>query len=508
MPNPKDNEEEDKVAAAYENISKKLEDIRSGKGSDDEDSEEDEKPKHVNEDELEEWKGPKGVKSEEGRAEIEDEDIELRKVKLEHSEGDDEDEEDDESKESEDSDGSNDDKNEKVDEETEEREEKSSKGDDDKEDEDSEPVKKWKPEENDPLDDDEDSESDEKEDVQSLRSDDLKQNLRSSDLESEESDEDEKPKRDFEPEKFEEEAPIRHSRDDEDEFEETIRPSDGGEIASQDSEVVQTSSPRNDEQSKPKSEYFGEDVKPGHDFERDESDVSFRKPQSSPDTLDDLANKPASEDDDYHIPNLKGARHEQGDMEYNADPSRQRHERAYNNMDNMSKDSDPNNFFSQHQQSPKRANKFHLLILVLIGIAVIGFTVYILKGGFGEINITPEASPSPSPVESASPTPTPTPEPTVERGDFTIRVLNGTSTTGLAGTVSDKLEELGYETANPGNATNSAFTQTQIRIKEGENATALFERLKLDLAPDYDAQQSTNLPDNSTNDAEVILGAN
>jgi hypothetical protein len=176
-------------------------------------------------------------------------------------------------------------------------------------------------------------------------------------------------------------------------------------------------------------------------------------------------------------------------------------------MDNMQGSSnDPNNFFSQHSQNQpvKRANKFHLLILVLIGIAVIGFTVYILKGGFGEIGLSGQPSPSPSPVEqSPSPTPTPTPEP--DRAQYKVRILNGSGKTGLAKTVSDKLKELGYQIDKTGNATNSAFTQTIVRVK-AEDESVIAQIIK-DLAPEFEASGNTSLKDNDAADIEVILGA-
>lgn len=213
----------------------------------------------------------------------------------------------------------------------------------------------------------------------------------------------------------------------------------------------------------------------------EEDSEAQKKTDPQPDTLDDLT------EDDYDIPNLKGSRQE-----------------GYNSS--METTNDPNIFFSQHNQPvpPKRANKFHLLILVVIGVAVIGFTIYILKGGFGEISINPQ--PSPSPSVQASPTPTPTPEPEVDRGKFTIRVLNGTPTTGLAKTVNDKLKGLGFNTSNPGNASNSAFTQTIIHVKESSAGASLLQRLILDLAPDYEAAESTKLDSSSSYDAEVILG--
>ena len=212
----------------------------------------------------------------------------------------------------------------------------------------------------------------------------------------------------------------------------------------------------------------------------------------------------ASTDDeeDYFIPNLKGTGQRHSNMGYNTPIEREDSGESYkSSMDT----NDPNNFFSQHNQPqpPKRASKFHLLILVIIGIVVIGFTVYILKGGFGELSLTAKPSPSPSPVESPSPTPTPTPEP--NRSQYKLRVLNGSGKTGLAASVSAKLKDLGYQTEKTGNATNSAFTQTIVRVKPA--LESFIPQIVKDLAPDFDAAGNTSLKDTDAVDIEIILGA-
>lgn len=415
-------EEEDAVAAAYENISKKLESIRNPK---DEDSEE----KDSDEVELQEWKGPR--KPEKDELKPEDEEEVMKNIDENPKKKDDEEEEvdpldDDDSDEDEDKD------------------------------EDSESVKdEWKPKENDPLD-----EEAEDEDVE------------------------------------EEEPVLKAKKDDDDEEAESFDP-----------EIKEDVSEETD---------IPED-KPRHSFE-EETAVEPERPvrrDPEPDTLDDLAEespmkKSSDDDDEYFIPNLKGSRQNEGEIGYNTPPQRGGIGESYSSKGNYMEGNDPNNFFSQHSQpqAPKRANKFHLLVLVLIGIGVIGFTVYILKGGFGNINLgTSEASPSPSPVATAEPTPTPTPEPEIERGNFTVRVLNGTSTSGLAAKVRDSIKEDGYKTAAPGNASDSDATQTEVRVKEGTESAALLQRLILDLAPEYEAIAGEALDDKAAYDAEVIIGA-
>lgn len=163
--------------------------------------------------------------------------------------------------------------------------------------------------------------------------------------------------------------------------------------------------------------------------------------------------------------------------------------------------------YASYPRSSGGGNKFHILILVVIGLAVIGATVYLLKGTFGGTT-TDSQKPqlTPAPV-IATPTPEPTPIP-IDRAKFTLRVLNGTSTSGLAKDSADKLKLLGYQIEKTGNATNSAFTKTQIRIKSGLDD--LVNQLISDLASDFPGASTSpdsNLKASDSADAEVILGA-
>jgi hypothetical protein len=408
--------EEDAVTAAYENISKKLDSIRNGKDDEDSDSpKKSDTDEELEEPELEEWKGPK--KPEIKDIELEEEEIDIRKVKLHNLEDPDEDETEDE---------------EIV-----------------------KPKKEWEPKENDPL--DEEDASDEPD-------------LKADSGVDDDLDEEEVPEK-------------KNDLDLDDDSQNPRTAVPDLETSEMDSEI----------------------------------DASETKRDPQPDTLDDLAQvrggRPmdggSEDDDEYYIPSLKRPGQEGGNLSYNTPPQREEVGQSYSPKGNYMDGNDPNNFFSQHSQPqpPKRASKFHLLILVIIGIAVIGFTVYILKGGFGEISITSQPSPSPSATATPEPTPTATPEPQVERGNFTVKVLNGTTTSGLAGKVRDKLKELGYKTSTPGNNSDTDVAQTEIRVKEGTESAQLFERLKLDLAPDYDAKQGDNLDKKSANDAEVVIGA-
>ncbi len=115
----------------------------------------------------------------------------------------------------------------------------------------------------------------------------------------------------------------------------------------------------------------------------------------------------------------------------------------------------------------------------------------------------PSPSPSATPTPSVTPSPTPT-VPSIDRSKYTVRVLNGTTKSGAAGTLADKLKELGWKIERTGNATNSATAQTLIRTKKGEEAVG--EVLTHDIAPDLSAASSTALPTTDRSEAEVVIG--
>lgn len=154
-----------------------------------------------------------------------------------------------------------------------------------------------------------------------------------------------------------------------------------------------------------------------------------------------------------------------------------------------------------YNDPPKGSSKLVMLILAVVILAVIGASAYFLRGKF-----TGSAEPSPSPLEEVSiteSTPAPTPS-GLDRSKFTLRVLNGTGTAGLAASVSAKLKDLGYQIERTGNATNSAFTKTIVRGKT--DSTDLIAQLIKDLAPEYDASQGASLRASDASDAEVIIG--
>lgn len=114
--------------------------------------------------------------------------------------------------------------------------------------------------------------------------------------------------------------------------------------------------------------------------------------------------------------------------------------------------------------------------------------------GKEEIQVTP------TPI----PTPTPTPTISVDRSKFTLRVLNGTPTTGAAGTLADKLKAKGWLIDKTGNATSSAVAESYVRGKPGTDDAI---KVLIDDVSDYQASSSSSsLKSNDKADLEFVIG--
>lgn len=240
-----------------------------------------------------------------------------------------------------------------------------------------------------------------------------------------------------------------------------------------------------------------EDIKDEEDLSA--SDQPFKTTNIN---LDSVSSKPnpyfnsgEEMEGEIHIPNLRSPR-------FNSEPNPVRRP-----LDQNLGDPYPQSPFERNSlrngPPPKRgASKLHLVILLLLGIAVIGGTVYFLKTQFkGEQAAVVE---TPAPTSSPEPTPTPEPEPEANRVDFTVKVLNGTTTTGLASEVTEKLKELGYKTVKGANAPRQDYEQTLVSVKPGQEV--LLKTLIKDLSFQFEASAGPELKENDPLDAQIILG--
>ncbi len=159
--------------------------------------------------------------------------------------------------------------------------------------------------------------------------------------------------------------------------------------------------------------------------------------------------------------------------------------------------------YSNREPNRGGGSKLKLFFLAVVALLVVAAALYLLKGKSlfkrGEQPVPSEAP------TIATPEITPSPTPSLDRSKYTIDVLNGTGKSGLAASVSGKLKDLGYQPGKVGNATNSAFTQTRVLVKSGNND--LLQQLIQDLSPDYQAVDGGLLKDSSSSDGEVIIGA-
>ncbi len=147
-----------------------------------------------------------------------------------------------------------------------------------------------------------------------------------------------------------------------------------------------------------------------------------------------------------------------------------------------------------------------LPVVVLVVAAGLGYYNRQLIGEqFSSYGMGGAASPSPSPVVDASPSPTPSPEPEVSRGDYKVRVLNGTLQSGYASKLADLLKEKGWQIDKTGNATDSATPTSYVRSKP--KASGAISTLIKDLAGEIEAASSSSaLKADDKADLEVVIG--
>ena len=155
-----------------------------------------------------------------------------------------------------------------------------------------------------------------------------------------------------------------------------------------------------------------------------------------------------------------------------------------------------------------------ILVVVFLGLSYgrsLPFIETIINKTGSQAEDSKKLSPSPtqsesSPTPVASSSPTLAPEEDIDRGSYTISVLNGSGESGAAKEVSDFLSDLGYEIGTIGNA--DAFDYTDVTIRVKADSESLLSLLKKDLSKQYNVDETlTTLPANSSADAVVIYGA-
>jgi len=137
--------------------------------------------------------------------------------------------------------------------------------------------------------------------------------------------------------------------------------------------------------------------------------------------------------------------------------------------------------------------------LLLAGIAYLGYTFFQDKkqeSTTGTQITVKTVSPSPKLEE---------PSKKANLEEFSINVLNGSGTAGVASNVSSLLEEIGFDNIEVGDADSYDFTDTEVKLKE-EVPDSVFEKIKEALSG-YSVNKSETLADNSQYEVVIIIGS-
>jgi len=162
-----------------------------------------------------------------------------------------------------------------------------------------------------------------------------------------------------------------------------------------------------------------------------------------------------------------------------------------------------------YQQSQEKNAKWLWLFIILIIIGALAFAFFKGVGPFAKISpFVKRELASPTPEAFASPSlSSPSPDASeVDRAKPEVRVLNGSGVAGLATSVKDMLENLGWRVANIGNADSYDYSQTEVRLKEDFNSYQ--EALVKDLSDKYSVKVSQDtLSSTDSADIEIIVGS-
>ncbi len=146
------------------------------------------------------------------------------------------------------------------------------------------------------------------------------------------------------------------------------------------------------------------------------------------------------------------------------------------------------------------------LLLMLGGFGIFSQLNKDSQGSEGDLAADTEVTLPPAVLsESESEESTASEEPAeVEKEKLVIRIENGAGVPGIAGEAQTFMEEKGYVIDSIGNAENSDFEVTVIRLKK--SASAYQDMLLEDLSTDYKAEVQLDLEDSSDYDALIIIG--
>lgn len=140
----------------------------------------------------------------------------------------------------------------------------------------------------------------------------------------------------------------------------------------------------------------------------------------------------------------------------------------------------------------------YIALVVILAVLGAGGTYWYLKN-----RQTPVEDVSVSMGQAQEPTPTSTVA--FDRSEWTIEVLNGTTTAGLAARVASELKELGYNVVKTGNSSKKVDA-TEVYVNAAMRAKQ--EGLIEDLEGDWGISQVSGALEDSTASARIVLGSN
>lgn len=111
--------------------------------------------------------------------------------------------------------------------------------------------------------------------------------------------------------------------------------------------------------------------------------------------------------------------------------------------------------------------------------------------------------PKTTPTPTSTPLPTPTPNP-LNKSEWSLEVLNGTTTLGQAKKLADKLKEIGYPVVKTGNADKQTYAQSQIFVKK--DLLAKVDLLVADLKDIIKISSVAGELKEATASARIIIG--
>ncbi|KKS55616.1 MAG: hypothetical protein UV20_C0024G0007 [Candidatus Magasanikbacteria bacterium GW2011_GWA2_42_32] len=146
--------------------------------------------------------------------------------------------------------------------------------------------------------------------------------------------------------------------------------------------------------------------------------------------------------------------------------------------------------------------KLYLIIGAILAAMVVTWGIVLSQRAFKEQRDKIQ-SPAAA-IPTSVPTPAATPTPVLNRGDLTVRILNGSGKRGAAGELAKFLEGLGYSVSITGNT--NLQTGSKLRLKPGSEIYR--DILTADLGTKFEAASGSGLPQTDVVGAEIIIGQN